>query len=74
MRVTPNLEVDRLNKGLSLRAAAKAIGISASVLVRAEEGTMPRPESAKAIADFYGYKVTDIWPVAETSKTGSAAA
>jgi lambda repressor-like predicted transcriptional regulator len=63
MKKRPNLEVDRLNRGLSLRAAAKAAGVSPSVLVRAEEGTMPRPESAKAIADLYGYKVTDIWPV-----------
>lgn len=63
MSETPNLEVERLNRGLSMRAAAKAIGVSASVLTRAEEGTMPRPESAKAIADFYGYKVTDVWPL-----------
>lgn len=59
----PNLEVERLNKGLSIRAAAREIGVSPSVLIRAEAGVMPRPESAKSIADFYGFKVTDIWPV-----------
>jgi transcriptional regulator with XRE-family HTH domain len=63
MTKVPSLEGDRLNRGLSLRAAAKAIGVSPSVLVRAEEGVMPRPESAKQIADFYGYRVTDIWPL-----------
>lgn len=24
---------------------------------------MPRPDSAKKIADFYGHRVTDIWPL-----------
>jgi transcriptional regulator with XRE-family HTH domain len=58
-----NLEEERLNRGLSLRAGAKRIGIGPDVLARAEEGNMPRPDSALKIADFYGYKVTDIWPI-----------
>jgi transcriptional regulator with XRE-family HTH domain len=60
-----NLAEERLNRGLSVRAAAKHIGVGAGVLAGAEEGTMPRPAAALKIADFYGYKVTDIWPLDE---------
>lgn len=67
-----NLEAERLNRGLSVRAAAGKIGISPDVLTRAEQNIMPRPESALKIADFYGYRVTDIWPV-EASQPGAAA-
>jgi len=59
-----NLKADRLNKGLSAKAAADVIGIKKNVLLNAESGaSVPRPETAWKIADFYGYSVTDIWPV-----------
>lgn len=59
-----NLIADRLNKGLSSREAAKKIGVSQAVLLNAETGRRPkRASDAKAIADFYEYRVTDIWPV-----------
>jgi len=59
-----NLKADRLNRGLSAAAAAKEMGIQKNVLLNAESGTsVPRPESAFKIADFYGYSVTQIWPV-----------
>lgn len=57
------LEALRLDRGLSIRSAAKKIGIGPDVLNRAERGNMPRPDSAKKIADFYGLRVTDIWPI-----------
>jgi transcriptional regulator with XRE-family HTH domain len=59
-----DLTAERLNRGLSLTAAADAMGVPMNVLSRAErrEG-LPHPVNAKQIADFYGYKVTDIWPV-----------
>jgi transcriptional regulator with XRE-family HTH domain len=53
----------RLDKGLSIRKAAKAIGVTADILLRAENGATPRPEAAKKIADFCECSVTDIWPV-----------
>jgi transcriptional regulator with XRE-family HTH domain len=53
----------RLDKGLTVRKAAKAIGVTADILLRAENGATPRPEAAKKIADFYDTTVTDIWPV-----------
>lgn len=59
----PNLRAERLNRGLSTRAAAEEIGVSQAIILRAEEGLGVRPSHAKRIADFYGVLVTDIWPV-----------
>jgi transcriptional regulator with XRE-family HTH domain len=60
-----NLVEERVNRGLSTREAAKEIGVSQAVILRAEhgKGERPRPHNAKLIADYYGYKVTDIWPL-----------
>jgi transcriptional regulator with XRE-family HTH domain len=58
-----NLRDERLNKGLSSRAAAEEIGVSQAVLLRAEGGEGVRPVHAKRIADYYGVKVTDLWPL-----------
>jgi len=58
-----NLEEERLNRGLSQREAAKNAGVAASVWGRAEAGETLRPANAKAIADFLGVRVTDIWPI-----------
>lgn len=61
-----NLTAERLNRGLSLRQAAEQMGITGQTLSRAEQGEFqPHPNNALKIADFYGYKVTDIWPLAK---------
>lgn len=62
--MTVKLREERLNRGLSLTAAAEKIEVPLNVLARAESGEgRPHPANAKLIADFYGYKVTDIWPL-----------
>lgn len=58
-----NIAALRFNKGLSVRAAAKEIGVSEDILTRAENGTRPHPSNAKLIADFYGREPLDIWPI-----------
>jgi ribosome-binding protein aMBF1 (putative translation factor) len=59
-----SLKAERLNRGLSLTAAADEIDVPLNVLARAESGEgMPHPANAKKIADFYGYKVTEVWPL-----------
>jgi transcriptional regulator with XRE-family HTH domain len=58
-----NLKAARLNRGLSTRAAADEIGVTQAILMRAEDGLGVRPAHAKQIADYYGCRVTDIWPV-----------
>ncbi len=68
-----NLVAERLNRGQSTRAAAEAIGVSRGTLERAERGERPQPELAKKIADHYGVKVTDIWPIEPTNGTPVAA-
>lgn len=62
-----NLKAERLNRGLSTRAAAEQIGISQAILLRAESGQGVWPAHAKLIADFFGVLVTDIWPVEEAA-------
>jgi transcriptional regulator with XRE-family HTH domain len=58
-----NLKFERLNRGLSTREAAEEIGVSQAVVLRAERGEALRPRHAKRIADFYGVRVTDQWPL-----------
>lgn len=61
------LQSERLNRGLSLRMAAEAIGVSLPVLSRAEAGGGLHPANKLKIAKFYGYEVTDIWPIREAA-------
>jgi transcriptional regulator with XRE-family HTH domain len=58
-----NLKAERLNRGLTISEAAKQMEIPMETLRRAESGSGVHPGTAKAIADLYGYRVTDIWPV-----------
>jgi transcriptional regulator with XRE-family HTH domain len=67
-----DLTAERLNQGLSLTAAAEKIGVPSNVLSRAESNEgRPHPANAKRIADFYGFKVTDIWPVDNGTKAAA---
>lgn len=60
-----NIVAERINRGLSIPQAALAMGIGRETLRSAEADLpdRPAPGTAKKIADFYGYKVTDIWPI-----------
>jgi transcriptional regulator with XRE-family HTH domain len=62
-----SLRQERLNKGFTLREAASLIGVSVAALQRAEYGMSVSPSNGKAIADFYGRQVSEIWPVEETA-------
>jgi DNA-binding XRE family transcriptional regulator len=62
------LKEARINRGLSLAAAASEIGVSRATLVDVEDGHVPTPATAKRIADFYEQRVTDIWPVETKEK------
>lgn len=62
-----NLRAERLNRGLTVAAAALQIGVSRGTLQKAEAGLMPSAPLAKKIADFYGAKVTEIWPLEEAA-------
>jgi transcriptional regulator with XRE-family HTH domain len=67
------LKAKRLDQGLSLAAAAQAMGVSRMTLRRAETlGRRPGPVTAHRIATHYGYRVTELWPLENTD--GEAAA
>jgi transcriptional regulator with XRE-family HTH domain len=67
--VSVSLKAERLNRGLSLVDAADEAEVPLNVLARAESGDgQPHPSNAKRIADFYGYKVTDIWPLDQKAR------
>lgn len=66
MTASALLRAHRLDRGLTITAAAEQIGVTEDILLRAENGANPRPAAAKKIADFYDAKVTDIWPVEES--------
>lgn len=66
-----NILAERLNRGLSQTDAAEAIGVSRGTLDRAESGLPVQAARAKLIADFYGCKVTDIWPVPEPGRSAA---
>jgi transcriptional regulator with XRE-family HTH domain len=63
----------RLNRGLTLRALAEEAGVSLGAAARAEAGKAVNPENAKALADYFDCKVTDIWPVEPAEAKASAA-
>lgn len=61
-----SLKAERINRGLSVNDAAEGMGVDRQALLRAEAGgPMPVPRNAFKIASFYGYKVTEIWPLEE---------
>ncbi len=53
---------ERIARGLSINAAAKAIGVAPGTLNACERGESLSLRSAKRIADFYGCKVADLMP------------
>lgn len=58
-----NLRRARLAKGFSLRGLAGEIGVTAQTIARIEAGNdVPRPATAKAIADFFEVEVIDVAP------------
>jgi transcriptional regulator with XRE-family HTH domain len=57
----------RLNRGLSIRQAAREIGIAEQTLRRLEDGDGARPQNAKKVADFFGVLVTDLLPIREAA-------
>lgn len=69
-----NLKAERMNRGLSRAEFGKRIGISRESVRLIEAGAVPRAGTAKAIADFFGCQVTDIWPVDDPNGEPSEAA
>jgi transcriptional regulator with XRE-family HTH domain len=60
-----NLRDERRNRGVTIRKLAEATGVSRGTIIRLEQGAAPQAPTAKAIADFFDVKATDIWPEPE---------
>ena len=64
----------RVNRGLSIREAARQMGVEHRALLRAEKGeTTPHVGNAYRIAAFYDLRVTDVWPLDPVPTSGEAA-
>lgn len=64
MSAVIDLRAERVNRGLTQAEAARKMNVDTDALARAERGVaQPHPRNALRIASFYGYKVTDLWPL-----------
>lgn len=72
-RTRATLVTERINRGLSVAAAARAMGIARGTLVSFEDGEPVALASAKAIADFYGWTVVDLLALEASSDLDEAA-
>ncbi len=74
--MTVDLRAERVNRGLTLKEAARQMGLVGwKTLMRAEGGeVVPSPPNAFKIASFYGYRVTDVWPLPDREPEPEAAA
>lgn len=65
MTAGQRLRTERLNRGLTVRDAAREMGLADwKTLQRAEaDDTVPQPGNAFKMTSFYGLIVTDLWPV-----------
>lgn len=56
-----SLRIERLNKGLSIRALSREIPMNMATIRAAEAGRPLTPASAFKLAEFFGRKVSDVW-------------
>ena len=66
-RRRPNrrLQELRINAGLSPNDLARRVHVSAQTIRLAEAGYTPGPRIQFALADFFGLKPLDVWPLSE---------
>lgn len=69
---TIDFQSERLNRGLSRQAFAEEIGVSEETVRRVEGGYVPTPRIAKKFADYFGKRVTDLWPAGGTPRKAVA--
>lgn len=55
-----SLQTARLNRGMSIRQLALAVGMAQQTLANLENGKPVHPASAKVVADYFGVQVTDL--------------
>lgn len=71
-RLAVNLKELRLNRGLSVAAAAEEMDVKEATLRNAEGGQIiPRPSNAHKIARFYGFDRTEVWPLKDSERVAA---
>lgn len=68
-----DMRTERINRGFSIRALARELGVPEQTIRRAEDGLAPSIANAHKLAHFYGVKVTDIWPTDTWDRTEAVA-
>ena len=58
----------RLNEGLSPNALGYRAGVSGNTIRLAEAGFRPLPRTQFAIAEVFGLKPLDLWPLEEQQR------
>jgi DNA-binding XRE family transcriptional regulator len=58
-----NLAELRFNEGLSPEELGDLCGVAGKTIRRLEDGQRPTPQIAKKLADHFGVKASDIWPL-----------
>lgn len=61
------IERERVSRGLTKSDLAQQIGVTHSVIIRAEKEGIVSPKTAKAISDYFGVPFFDIFVVKETA-------
>lgn len=71
-RRVPNRQLQelRINHGLSQRDLARTTHVSAGTIRMAELGHVPGPRTQYALADYFGMKPLDIWPLSMQRRGG----
>lgn len=69
-----NIRAERMNRGLSVEEVCDAVEVlPATYRYYERTGGQPRDTAvAKRIADYYGVRVTDLWPVEAPSRDAAA--
>lgn len=63
-----SLAAERMNRGLTQTAMGEALGVSPKTIANIENGSRPTPRIGKKIADLFGCKYTDLWPLEQAEK------
>lgn len=63
-----DLRRERIDRGLSLDQLSEQCGVPKNTLSRVEHGAEPVPATKLKIANFYGCRASDIWPVKSADK------
>lgn len=66
-----SIAVERVNRGLTQSDLAEVIAVSPKTIANIEAGHRPSPRIGKKLADYFGCKYTDLWPIDRQGATAN---